>query len=1088
MVAIVAAAVLSAGIGVAAGVTLFGLTALQTGFVLAGANIVFSFITRSRASSQYLPSFSVEVRDRVQTAKNTSQERLLIIGEVKVGGPLMLFSSSGTDNEFLHIVEVHADHPCDGITEWFLNNEAAGTLDGSGNVTAGRFEDHVRLVAHLGAFDQAAPANLVSEVAEWTSAHKAGGCTLTEARLKQSQNVWPNGFTGIAAVVRGMYLYDPRDTAATITTSSAASPAVFTTSAAHGRGVGDYIWIKGHSGAVRTGTAPAPVDKEYQVKTVPTTTTLTVIDEDGVAVDLATGGTGGTLTKMVWSDNWALGVRRFLCHNEGFKADNDEIDDTLITAAANTSDEQVSLTTEPRTFTVDTATEKLTLASKTTWKTGDAVTLTTTVTLPAPLALATTYYGIRVDQSTVKLATSLVNARAGTAINITDTGTGTHTITRNSQLRYTCNGTILAGKDPVEILDDLMTAAAGVVVWDEGKFKVFAGAATASTGTTDETDNREKGILIDPLQPLPASFNAARGTFVDRDQFWAEVPAAPYTNATYEAEDNNQRIYGNFKYPYTTDRDLCQRLQKIAVERTRQGATIHFPAKPRKYKTAVWDVETLTLDHAGYVAKQFRAMKVVEHPDGAIDIVWREEADAVWDWNLGDETSIDLAPNSNLPDAFTVAKPTGLTLTSGTAQLDTRLDGTIFSRLKVSWTAPADEFVTSGGHIEVAYRKSAGIWIFSQPLPGDVTETFILDVKDGVAYDVALRAVNNLGVRSDTNNDPATWQALVTSHTVVGKTVDPADVASLIVQQNGELVTFKWPAISDLDRDGYELRYMATPFVWASAILISEETKGTLVTNRAVPPGAWVIGIKAIDTSGNYSANAVTASITISNFNDIVASRIEHPRWPGTLTGFVRHDVSGTLIPDSNTLAKDMTDAQLWDQMVYDPVATPTYEAKEIDLGFDADGVRVFAELDAVIGPGESGVADPQLSIDYRDEGDAYDGFEDWPTAADADFRRLKARAKITTATGVAALKEFKPIADVAERTEKGTATIAIGGTTITFAQRFHSTPNIQVTPSASAFRGVVKDNESATAFDAIVFDSAGVDVGGPVDWQAIGA
>lgn len=60
--------------------------------------------------------------------------------------------------------------------------------------------------------------------------------------------------------------------------------------------------------------------------------------------------------------------------------------------------------------------------------TGTRVRLTTTTTLPAGLALATDYYVIRVSDTTFKLATSYANAVAGTAINITDAGTGTHTV------------------------------------------------------------------------------------------------------------------------------------------------------------------------------------------------------------------------------------------------------------------------------------------------------------------------------------------------------------------------------------------------------------------------------------------------------------------------------------------------------------------------------------------------------------------------------------------------------------------------------------------------------------------------------------
>ncbi len=58
--------------------------------------------------------------------------------------------------------------------------------------------------------------------------------------------------------------------------------------------------------------------------------------------------------------------------------------------------------------------------------------LTSTGTLPAGLALATDYYIIVVDANTVQFATSLADAVAGTAVDITDEGSGVHTFTSTS--------------------------------------------------------------------------------------------------------------------------------------------------------------------------------------------------------------------------------------------------------------------------------------------------------------------------------------------------------------------------------------------------------------------------------------------------------------------------------------------------------------------------------------------------------------------------------------------------------------------------------------------------------------------------------
>ena len=64
--------------------------------------------------------------------------------------------------------------------------------------------------------------------------------------------------------------------------------------------------------------------------------------------------------------------------------------------------------------------------------TGLKVQVSTTTTLPAGLSAATDYFVIKLDADTFSLASSLVNANAGTAIDITDAGTGVHTVTATS--------------------------------------------------------------------------------------------------------------------------------------------------------------------------------------------------------------------------------------------------------------------------------------------------------------------------------------------------------------------------------------------------------------------------------------------------------------------------------------------------------------------------------------------------------------------------------------------------------------------------------------------------------------------------------
>ena len=102
--------------------------------------------------------------------------------------------------------------------------------------------------------------------------------------------------------------------------------------------------------------------------------------------------------------------------------------------AVTTTTEQATTNTlgQTDTFTADAGTDICTWTSTANIPsnvlTGTKVRLTTTTTLPAGLALATDYYVIKLSDTTFSLATSYANAVAGTAINITDAGTGTHTV------------------------------------------------------------------------------------------------------------------------------------------------------------------------------------------------------------------------------------------------------------------------------------------------------------------------------------------------------------------------------------------------------------------------------------------------------------------------------------------------------------------------------------------------------------------------------------------------------------------------------------------------------------------------------------
>lgn len=420
--------------------------------------------------------------------------------------------------------------------------------------------------------------------------------------------------------------------------------------------------------------------------------------------------------------------------------------------------------------------------------------------------------------------------------------------------RFSCNGVFDAGDD---VLEDLLACMDGDLVEQNGKYYIYAGEYR--TPTVVITDNDLRGSLVlDTHIKGDAIFNAIRGTYVSPSDDYNETDIPPIINSTYATQDG-KTIWADAPLNFVTSVSQAQRLLKIRLERIRQGIVLALPLKLIGLRFQVCDVVSVTLARFGFSEKRFEVRNVdcLFDSNGVIgvDLVLRETASGIYDWNSGEETEIDLAPDTGLPSPFSVSPVTSVTLASGTAQLYLRQDGTVQTRLLVSWTASVTEYVEFGGTHEIRFKRSADSdYSAVSVIPGHVTSYHILDVEDSVEYDVQVRAVNTLGYFSD-------W-AGAANHTVLGKTEPPSNVAALSAELNSLGVVFGWSAISDLDVDVYELRYTQVDQSWdASTFIVS--TRALSYSWRFQVAGTYKVYIKAYDTSGNESAAAVSASFTI---------------------------------------------------------------------------------------------------------------------------------------------------------------------------------------------------------------------------------
>ena len=689
-----------------------------------------------------------------------------------------------------------------------------------------------------------------------------------------------------------------------------------------------------------------------------------------------------------------------------------------------------------------------------------------------------------------------------------------------SEPRYESNGSFRVDKKPATVIKELLTAMSGKLVRVSGRWEIYAGAFITPTETYDEGD-LSATIKVQNLIDRRDNANGIRGTFVSPLDNWQPTSYPEVTSAGALSGDQGRENFKEMGFPWTLSPSTAQRLAKIELHRLFEELSVDLQGKLTMFKSQPPDVIQLSNDRFGWTNKDFEITSagLVIGQDGGLNYKMRlrEANSAIYDWDGSiDETDFVTVRNSSLPSPFRVAAPTNLVLTSGTNELFIRLDGTIFSRIHAVWTAPADQFVISGGTIEVQFKKSADSVFLNAPITnGSETETFLLDVEDGISYDVRIRSRNTIGVTSD--------YITVSDHIVIGKTAPPEDVTGFTAAQNSGAVVLIWNPNSDIDLAGYVIRYIeqTAEIIWENARLLTELNQSTNKTTAAIPPGDWNVLIRAKDTSGNLSTNTTSDTLTVSNLNNIISDFDVNDAWvgdkgnleSGNPVSFIKHH-TGPLIPQDKTWAADngfdTFDKYLQDP--YDESVFTTIEGKadfrlddpvlgKLDQNYNTLGgnalgtpklgfVRVTATVDAIVGPQEVLVT-PDVLIEIRSANiDDPSTFGPWTplTILEGDAYRFQLRLRLDNTTSLSKVLAFNILLDAPPLSENDLGVqIEIGGTRITFEKDFLEIPTVTITAIGNAvnFRVPVHEDRTIAGFTAFVLDNNGNDVGGEVDWVA---
>jgi len=446
----------------------------------------------------------------------------------------------------------------------------------------------------------------------------------------------------------------------------------------------------------------------------------------------------------------------------------------------------------------------------------------------------------------------------------------------SSRNRYTANGAIDTENKPIDNLSELITGGAGAVTYQQGEFHCHAGIFDSPSVTIDESWLRAP-LIVQARPPRAEIFNAIRGVYQDENKFWQPIDFPPLKNDFFKTEDNEERIFEDIELPFTNNEEAAQRIAKIVLEKSRQGIIVEMPCNLQATEIAVWDTVKVNNSALGWSEKIFRVMKWKLNSAGGVDLILQEESSASYEWNSGEATVNDPAPDTDLPSAFEIETPGTPVVVE--EQFVTNDGGSVRTKAVITWEAAPDAFVF---RYCVQFKLTSDTIFINAGETNDTTFT-IFDLAAGT-YNFQVKAINTVFVSSD---------FVSTTKELFGLTAPPEDITNFLINTLHNNAHLQWDQSPDLDvkvAGKIRLRHSSRIIgaTWSEARDLGDALPG-ISTKATVELLEGTYLIKAVDSTGNESVNATAISTDVADIvkMNFVDNSVQDPTFTGTKTDMV---------------------------------------------------------------------------------------------------------------------------------------------------------------------------------------------------------
>lgn len=228
--------------------------------------------------------------------------------------------------------------------------------------------------------------------------------------------------------------------------------------------------------------------------------------------------------------------------------------------------------------------------------------------------------------------------------------------TVGSEKRYEINGVIDTSRAPKAIIEDMLTACAGIIIFSGGKYKLLVGDYQAPTKTITK-DMIVSPVTVSTKNPARSQVNSVKGTFRDKAQNYIATDFTPITDSVYFFEDDAEPNYIDLTLPFTTSKTMAERLALITLRQIRNEKTIQMSVDLHGFDIDVGDTVYFTDSRLGLNQATFQCVGWEIENNGKVPVInltLRETSPNLFDTTAEVEPISRVADGSNAQDLSTV--------------------------------------------------------------------------------------------------------------------------------------------------------------------------------------------------------------------------------------------------------------------------------------------------------------------------------------------------------------------------------------------------------------------------------------------------